>query len=218
MAEEASGVTGGLIGLYNEFLATLPGWMGDFINLMILVVFVVVFSIFIWKFHKFISKKNFLNLNKIKHKHSGKYIFSDFWQGVIYIVENIIVIPFFIFFWFAIFTFFLILLTSDAELATILIISAIVISAIRMTAYYKEDLSREIAKLLPFTLLSVAILTPGFFSLDRVVGRFSQLSTFFSDIIIYLLFIAILEIILRFFDFIFSMIGFEQEDEEKILD
>ena len=84
-----------------------------------------------------------------------------------------------------------------------------------MTSYYKEDLARELAKMLPFNLLAIAMLTQGIFNFERIIGNFSQLSVFFNEIIIYLLFIVFLEIIMRFFDFIFSLLGLEKEGEEK---
>ena len=104
---------------------------------------------------------------------------------------------------------------------TLLIISVGVIGAIRMTSYipnYGEDLAKDLAKLLPFTLLAVSILNPNFFDIGRIFSHFSELPGFFYEIIIYLLFIIILEMILRFFDFLFSLFGFEEQEgkEEEV--
>ncbi|MBA7674685.1 hypothetical protein ES703_82906 [subsurface metagenome] len=92
------------------------------------------------------------------------------------------------------------------------------IAAIRMTSYYKGGLSQEIAKILPFTLLAISVLNPNFFLeaqyLERVISQLSQIPSFFSQIIYYLLFIIILEVILRLFDFIFSL--FKLEEVPKI--
>lgn len=218
MAEEVTGLVNDIFSSYQNFLSALPLWAQNFINLFLLVIIVVAFTIFIWKFYIFVSRKNFLNFSLNKNNKPGKTFSSKMWESAVYLIENIIIIPFFIFFWFVAFTFFLILMTSDIEMSTLLIISVTVVSAIRMAAYYKEDLAKEIAKLLPFTLLAVAILNPGFFSVDRVFSNFSQLSTFFNEIIIYFLFIVFLEIVLRIFDFIFSTLGFEEEGEEKMID
>ena len=207
-----------LIGLYQEFIATLPPFVGNFFNFLILVLLVVVYSIFIWKFYKFISTKNIFGLNLNKYNTSKNPLLTKLFAGAFHFIEYIIILPFLIFFWFAIFTLFLIILTQNQEISQILILSATVIAAIRMTSYYKENLSQEIAKLLPFTLLAISVLNPTSFSntqyIEKIFNHLMQLPSFFSQIIYYLGFIIILEVILRFFDFIFSL--FELKDPQEI--
>ena len=215
MAEVTEGLIEDLIAAYKGFLANLPSWAQNFIELFLLVILIVAYSIFIWKLYRFISKKNIFGLNLNKYNKSNHPLTEKIIAGTLYFLEYIIILPFLIFFWFAIFTFFLTLLTKGIEINVILVISAIVIAAIRMTAYYKEDLAKELAKLLPLNLLAIAMLTPGFFDLSRVLQNFSKLPVFFDEIIIYIVFIISLEIILRFFDFIFSLFGLEEEGEEK---
>lgn len=208
-----------LVGLYKEFIIFLPSPLGEFFNLLILVLLIVLYSIFIWKFYRFISTKNFLGLNLNKYNKSQNPFFTKLLAGALYFLEYIIILPFLIFFWFSIFTFFLIILTTTKEISQILIISAVVIAAIRMTAYYKEDLSQEIAKFLPLTLLAIAVLNPNTFSeaqyIERIISHISQIPNFLNQIGYYLGFIIILEIILRFFDFIFSLFGLEEVEEIK---
>ena len=215
MAGEATGVILDIINAYNGFLSNLPLGTQNFINLFLLVILIVAYSIIFWKFYRFIATKNVFGLDLNKYNKSKHRTVEKILAGLLYFVEYIIIIPFLMFFWFAVLTFFLLLLTVNIEINTILIISALVISAIRMTSYYKEDLSRELAKLLPFNLIAIAMLTPGFFDLERIIGNFSNLSGFFGNVIIYLLFMIVLEIVLRFFDFIFSLFGLEEEGEEK---
>ena len=118
------------------------------------------------------------------------------------------------FFWFAIFSFFLILLNKSLEVGSVLLISAAIIAAIRMSSYvphYGETLSKELAKLLPLNLLALSLIEKGFFDFERIIGQLSQIPGLFSNITTYLFFIIILESILRFFDFIFSLFGLEEE-------
>jgi hypothetical protein len=107
------------------------------------------------------------------------------------------------------------MILTEIEMATILIISAICISAIRMTAYYKEDLSRELAIMLTLDLLVFAMLTQGVFNFERIIENFASIGIFFGDIIIYLFFIVFIEIIMRILDHIFSWSGLAEEDEGK---
>lgn len=215
MAEVTSGIIFEIIKAYGSLMANLPIGTKNFINLFLLVILIVAYSIIMWKFHKFISVKNILGLNLNKYNKSDHPLWEKMLAGMLYLLEYIIIIPFLTFFWFAIFTFFMVLLTNGIEIETLLLISALVLASIRMTSYYKEDLSRELAKLFPFTLLTIAMLTPGFFDVERIIANFSAISGFFGEITFYLLFIIVLEIVLRFFDFIFSLFGLEEEGEEK---
>ena len=76
-----------------------------------------------------------------------------------------------------------------------------------MTSYYKGDLSKDLAKLLPFTLLAISITKPNFFNIGRIISQISEIPAFFNQIIIYLAFIIVLEIVLRVFEFAFSVFG-----------
>jgi len=124
----------------------------------------------------------------------------------LYLLEYIIIMPILIFFWFSIFGVSLIIFT-DLQIDSVLVISAVIVAAIRITAYSNEEISKEVAKLLPLNLLAISLLVPGFFEVDRVLGNVSQIPGFFSVILGYLLFIMVLETILRLFDFIFSLLN-----------
>jgi len=206
-----------ILSIYNEFIAILPSSVGQFVNLLILVLMIVIYSILVWKFYKFISKKNPLGLDLNKYNSTQNSFFSRLFQGTLYFVEYILILPFLIFIIFAVFTFFLIILAQNQEISQILIISAAIITAIRMTAYYKENLSQEVAKMLPFTLLAITVLNPNNFSdaqyIERILIHFAQLPGFFSQIFNYLIFIVLIEAVLRFFDFIFSLFNLEEKDE-----
>ncbi len=206
-----------ILSIYNEFVAVLPYPLGQFINLLILVLMIVIYSIFVWKFYTFVSKKNPLGLDLNKYNSTQNSFFSRLFQGTLYFVEYILILPFLIFIIFSVFTFFLIILSQSQEISQILFISAAIIIAIRMTAYYKEDLSQEIAKMLPLTLLAITVLNPINFSdtqyIERIFSHFSSIPAFFSQILTYLIFIVFIEAVLRFFDFIFSLFEMGKKDE-----
>ncbi|MCK5149870.1 hypothetical protein KAJ87_03000 [Candidatus Pacearchaeota archaeon] len=203
-----------LIEIYKDLFATFSPSVATFLNFMILVLMVVIYSIFIWKFYRFVAKKNILGLDLNKYNKSNHPLLTKFFAGLLYLLEYIIILPFFIFIWFSVFTLFLVFLT-ELEIQTLLIISATIIAAIRMTSYYKENLSKDLAKLLPLTLLAVSIINPGFFDVERILSNFSQIPQFFSNITYYLIFIFLIEIILRLFDFIFSLFGIEEKNMEE---
>lgn len=206
----AGGFVSEIVGIYSSFLAAMPTSIQSFINLFLLVILVVVYAVFIWKFYQFIARKNIFELNlnqynRVEHPGLAKILAS-----ALYLLEYIIILPFVIFFWFAVFTFFLVILTNSLSLDTILIVSVIIIASVRMTSYipaYGENLAKEIAKLLPLNLLAIALIGKTAFSFEGVLSNLSEVPHLFGVILNYLVFIIVLEIILRLFDFLFTFFG-----------
>jgi len=207
---------------YDLLISSLPPFAQNFINLFMIVALIFIYSVFIWKLYRFISTKNILGLNLNQYNKSSFPLLTKLIAGAFFFLEYIIILPFLIFFWYALFALFLIFLTDNLDINSILILSAVIVSAIRMTSYipnYGEKLAADLAKLLPFTLLAVSLLSPGFFNFENILAQLSQLPEFFSQITSYLLFIITLEIILRFFDFILSLFNLEEDETgEKIIE
>jgi hypothetical protein len=213
-------VISGINQAYGLLISSLPSFAGNFINLFLIVALIFIYAVFIWKLHKFISTKNILGLNLNQYNKSSFPFLAKLIAGMFFFIEYIVILPFLIFFWYVIFALFLIFLTEDLSINSILVLSAVIVASVRMTSYipnYGEKLAADLAKLLPFTLLAVSLLSPGFFNFETILSQLSQLPEFFSQITSYLIFIMILEIILRFFDFVFSLFGLEEEvtEEEK---
>lgn len=211
MAEVTVSLTEQIVNTYNSLLNSLPDWGQTFVNLFFLILVVFLYSFFVWKFYGFIAKKNLFEFDLNRFNRSN----TKFLAAIFYFLEYIIILPFIIFFWFGIFTIFLIFLTENLEVSAILVVSAVIIAVIRIACYYKEDLAKDLAKLLPFTLLAVSVANPSFFKFDRILGNLTTLPSLFNNILVYLAFIIILEVILRFFDFIFSLFGLEEPAEEE---
>ena len=206
-----------IVGYYNSFSGFLPSYAANFLNFLILVLIIVLYSIFVWKFYKFVSKKNIIGLNLNQYNTAKHPFLTKLTQGGFYLIEYIIILPFLIFFWFAVFTLLLIVLSQSQNVAQILVVSAVIIASIRMTSYYKEGLSQDIAKMLPLTLLAVTVLNPNSFIeaqyFERVISHLTQLPSFFMSILSYLIFIICIEVVLRLFDFLFSLFGLNEEEQ-----
>lgn len=220
MAEEVASSV--FLDTYNSVLSLLPSSIQGFINFFILVLVIVIYSVFVWKFYKTISKKNVIDLNLNQYNTFDHPVMVKTIAGLLYFLEYLILMPMLIFLAFGIFTFLLIVLndTTVQNTGQILLISAVVIAAIRMTSYYKEGLSQDIAKMLPFTLLAVSVLDPNSFIegefIQRIVTHFSQIPVLFSQVTSYLFFIILLEAILRIFDFGFELFGLSDESERRV--
>jgi len=204
-----------LSALYSSFVAQLPIWTQNFLNLFLLVFLIFIYSVFIWKLYRFISKRDIIHIDFNQYRRQSVPAMEKFLSALFYFIKNIVIFPILVFFWYAIFTFFLIFLTEGVDIAKILLISAIIIASIRATAYYKENLARDLAKLLPFTLLAIYIIEAVAFDFSAVLTNISQIPSLVPKIAIYYLFILALEIVLRFFEIIFISSGVEEEEEVK---
>jgi len=214
-------ITNQIIAAYDIILSALPNSVQTLIELFLWSLLIFVSSFLIEKFYRSVLKKNILGLKLNKYNKSEHPLFAKLLTGVFYLLEYILILPFLIFVWFGAFTLFLILLAENLEVSVILKIAIVVIAAIRMTAYYKEDLSKDLAKMLPFALLAILITNPTFFTnFLSIIENLTKIGESFSQIGIYFTFIISLEIILRIFDFIISLFGLQdhaeiEREEEK---
>ncbi len=207
------------ISIYESYVSSLPQTFQEFLRLFILVVLIVVYVSFIWKFHKFIGTKNIFGFNLNKYNKSSHPFFTKILAGIFYIIEYILLVPFIVFFWYAIFTFFLFFLAEEnIPLNTILLVSVIAVASIRMCSYipkYGEIMAKELAKIIPFTFLAVSIFNPLILTefIAKSASRINEIPLFVSGIFNYIIFITIIEVILRFFEFIFEIFGLNSSEK-----
>lgn len=214
MVGETGTLFTGMSEAYQAFLSTLPFWAQNFVNLFLMVFTVVVYAIIIWQLYRFMARKDIFKLDVQKFQRPNWPGYNKIISGFMYFIKNIIISPLLIFFYYVVFTFILISLTENIELEKILILSAIIVASIRATAYYRENLSKDLAKLMPFTLLAVA-LVQGSLDVGRIITSFGGISSLFKEISIYFLFIIVLEAILRITDIFMLTSGIEDEEEVK---
>ena len=210
------GVIESISSFYGSLTSSLPTQGQLFLNLFLLTIVVVIYAVFIWKFYVFISTKNILRLNLNKYNKSKNPIYVKIIAGLLYFIEYIIILPILIFFWFAFFTILLTLLTKGLEPQTIVLIAAITIAAVRVTAYipkYGETVSSEVAKIIPLTLLAISITNPLFFKLGEMTKELLKIPQVLGEIRFYVFFIVAVELILRVLTFFGLM--FKKSDKKN---
>jgi len=211
-------ILGSIVSVYSTFLSTLPDWGVEIVNVFLYILVIFLYAIIVWKFYRFIARKNIISLNLSQYNRSEHPVISKIVGGALYLIEYILILPFLVFLWFAIFSILLILLTETLEVTQITLISAVIIGAIRLISYtprYGQELAKEISKLLPFTLLGIAITRPDFvFDFTRVLSNIEQILTFFvsGQVLLYLLFLIFLEMALRVLDFFLNLFGLKDPD------
>ncbi|MCF7866823.1 hypothetical protein K9L67_01920 [Candidatus Woesearchaeota archaeon] len=135
---------------------------------------------------------------------------------IFYILEYIIVFPIIILIWTIALTVLAVLMSSQTSQDIILLTFAVV-ATIRATAYYNEDLSRDISKLLPFALLGVFIVNSSSFNIQSLNDMARIASINLPTLVHYFLFIVVLEFVLRIWHLISYLSPIEKaEDKYKL--
>ena len=161
---------------------------GDFsalISIFYLVIAIAIYSILIWHFYRFIAQRDCFKLSMKKH------------TKVIGFLKYFFAFPFVAFIFFMGFSLLMLFLTRGYEIEAVLSTSFAIIAAIRMAAYYNEDLSKDVAKMLPFALLGIFLVDPSYFRFEDIIERVETLPEFFILSLQFIFFIILIEWILR---------------------
>ena len=205
-----------LLNPYNNLLNSLPESYRLIFNIFIYVILISLYSIFVFEFYRLLARKNILKLNLSKYNTSSNQGLKKFVAALLFLVEYVVILPIFVFFWFAILSFMLLILSKDQPVEQILLIAAAVVGSVRVTSYFKEDLSRDLAKMFPFTVLAIFLLSSNFLDFGSVISKLAEVPQFLDHIFFYLIFVTFFEIFIRFvytITFLFKRPE-EQEAEE----
>ncbi len=183
----------------------------NIITLLIFTAIIIIYAVFIFYFYKFLAKKNIISLNLNQYNRTENPFFTKLFAFIFYILEYIIILPVVTIFWFAIFSILLLVMAKTMTAATIILLSAALIASVRVTAYINQNLSQELAKIVPFTLLALALTQPEFFNFSLLLERITQIPALLTYVPYYLLFIIALELILRAGNLIHSFVKIEKE-------
>ena len=165
--------------------------------LILFVLSMVFYSVFIFKFYRFVAKRDIFKLNLKQYSKSSNTIIRNFWGSILYVIEYVFIFPIFTFFWYGMIAVLLVFLSREQSVQNVLLVSIALVGAIRITAYYNEDLSKDLAKMIPFALLGVFLVDISFFSFSSSFSLVMEIPGFWNTILHYLLFVVILEFVLR---------------------
>ena len=121
------------------------------------------YAVVVFKFYRFVASRDMFALKLYRYAESRYRWVRRVVHIVMYVAKYLVVFPAFAFFWFAVLTLILTFLSKDRPITDILLIALATVTTIRATAYYNEDLSRDIAKILPFAVLALFVIDASFF-------------------------------------------------------
>ena len=183
--------------IYINLESSLPANLFFGVNMFFLALIIAFIAFVIWKFYNALTRKNFIRLNLRKYDWSEHPVMKKFKAVIFYFIEYIVLMPILILIWFTIFSIVLLLLGAEREAIQLLLLSGAMVLAIRILAYYNEEISKELAKLFPFIALSVFLLTPRALGSVSFLESLKQIPLLFDNILYFLVVIFSVEIVLR---------------------
>ena len=155
------------------------------------------YALFVFKFYRFVAARDMFALDLSRYEESRFRWLRAVLHVVMYAAKYIILFPVFAFFWFAVLTAILAFLSKDQSFPDVLLMALATVSAIRVTAYYSEELSRDLAKILPFAVLGLFLIDASFFTVSESLGVLKSAQDYTENIYYYLVFLIALELALR---------------------
>ena len=153
--------------------------------LLYLAISIAIYSIVIWHFYRFIARRDCFKISECKHPKLAGFL------------KYFCLFPFVAITFFLGFSLLLLFLTRDLTVVKVLVTSFAVVLAIRITSYYSEDLSKDLAKIFPFALLAIFLIDPSYFNFDVTMSNINSLPQHVNEFAVFIFFIIIIEWILR---------------------
>jgi len=168
----------------------------NFMNPLLLFVLAMIgYSIFIFHFYKFIGRREIFTLDmeaegNWRHSKKGYKMF-------IYFLKHLVFYPIVVLFSFFVLTVLFAFLSKSQTIDTIILIAMALVAAIRIVSYYSEEMSTNLAKMIPFALLGVFLVDISYFSIENSINSLMQLPNYWKPIVYYAVFVVFAEIFMR---------------------
>ena len=155
------------------------------------------YSGFVFMFYRVLAKKDLITLDLSKYADDFGGKIKKYLRSMLFVIQYIVLIPILIAFWTLVLAAILTLLSNSDDHARNALIATAVVGAVRILSYWTEDLSRDVAKMLPFAVLGVFLVdstSVKWSEFQELLSSLPQLATSFLSSLILL---AILETLLR---------------------
>ena len=178
-----------------EFYAQIQAQIGTTpASILALAVGITFYAIIIGLFYKNFSKRE---LFVIDWSRVGPSLVSQVLERLKFILEYIIVFPLLTFLWFVVLSLTIFFMSKTGTIQDAIFISISLVAATRICAYYDEDISADIAKMVPLAILGVFITEPSAFSAALLEQRIQEIVALLGDTLPFLAMLMVLEVALR---------------------
>jgi hypothetical protein len=165
-----------------------------------------VYGVFVFNFYRFVSRKDIFTLNLQKHNQAKRPAMRKTISVVFYIFKFLVLYPVFVFFWFCVMAGLLYILSRNHTTETVMLVAMGVVGAIRICSYYKEALSVDIAKIVPFALLGIMLIDNSIVRFVESTESVWEAALLWETVIYYLVAVVVIEFLLRMTTGLFGLL------------
>lgn len=176
-------------GKYYEFLQTF--YINEYLRIVYLIIILFVVFFIIWEIYIRLSNKD-LSLTKSQEK------ITNWLDYLLYWIRYFLLLPIFTFLGFAVFSISLIVLVPKLKTYDAMLFGIILVSTVRLAAYFHAKMAEDLAKLLPLALIVSIISQPELISLRLDPNLFSTIKEVAPKFLNYFILIFGLELFLKF--------------------
>ena len=119
------------------------------------IIAIAAYSGFVFMFYRLLARRDILSLDLSKYNQTMTGKIRAFFRTAAWLIQYALAIPILIAFWTVVMAVILTLLADGNDHARNALIATSVVGSVRILSYWTEDLSRDVAKMLPFAVLGV---------------------------------------------------------------
>ena len=175
---------------------------------------ITLYGVFVFNFYRFVARKDIIKLDLQRHNQARHVTTRKTLSVVFYVVRFLVIYPVFVFFWFCVMAGLLYVLSKNQTIETVMLVGMGVVGAIRVSSYYTEALSTDIAKILPFALLGTMIVDSSVTRIFESTEGVQDATLSWEIVAYYLVAVVVLESVLRMTTGVFRLLrGGSKSDE-----
>jgi hypothetical protein len=149
------GISEQVIGQFSGL--TWQGLLTESRTLLFFAAGITLYALFIFRYWHFLARRDIFQLKDDEYYNTFAGNKQRLLRLAFYILENLVLTPIIVLFWFMVLAGFLAVLSNQAGLGIVLLVSAAFVASVRIVSYFSEEDAQDLAKLIPLTLLAVFI-------------------------------------------------------------
>ena len=167
-------------------------------------------------FYRLLAKRDLLTLDLKRYEDSMTGRIRVFFRSLLFVAQYVLLIPILIGFWTVVMATILTLLSDSSDHSRNAMIATSVVGAVRILAYWTEDLSRDVAKMLPFAVLGVFLVGSTSVNFSEFKALYSNLPELADAYLNSLILLSILETVLRVGHVVKDLFGGQRRVNKKL--
>jgi hypothetical protein len=200
----------------DELLLILRDFATDTFPTLMAIIAIAAYSGFVFMFYRLLAKRDLLTLDLKRYEDSMTGRIRVFFRSLLFVAQYVLLIPILIGFWTVVMATILTLLSDSSDHSRNAMIATSVVGAVRILAYWTEDLSRDVAKMLPFAVLGVFLVSSTSVNFSEFEALYSNLPELADAYLNSLILLSILETVLRVGHVVKDLFGGQRRVKKKL--